>query len=197
MDNSTKLPTDMPPPGPTSDSSSIRNNKDKGCNHINQHKPMPPPPLNPYLQVNNAVSGYYYCTYERQQDISSYNPPQYQRYHGPPQFRPPISTYGQYDNNLFYNPSPFGHLGFRQNLQENVGQGDKHKQLAIAKSSVQPPGGAIKAGQFFFSNKIYIQLSLKQQVRLGAVNPGTQNKCRKIRPWLVLSELDSGNVVVL
>lgn len=127
MDNSTKLPAEIPPSDPISGGpSSTRNNK-----------PMLPSHLNP--QENNAVPGHCYCLYEHQQD----------------------------------------------------------KRPAIAKRSVQPPEGAVRSGQFFFSNKIYVQLSLEQQVRLGAVNPGTQNKCRKIRPWLVLSELSNGNVVVL
>lgn len=161
---------------------------------------------NAYLQANYVVPGHFCCAYGRQQGLSPNHFPQYRRpypqfdyvspHQFPPQFYPRISSYEQLCNHPLYSPSSFGYLvGFRRNFQENVGQGDK--RLATAKRSVQPPDGVIKEGQFFFSNKIYVQLSLEQQVRLGAVNPGTQNKCRKIRPWLVLWKLDNGNVIVV
>lgn len=185
---------------------STQNNRGQRDIHINRHRSMPFPAPGTGLQVNCAVPGYFYCEYGYQQGLSPHYFPRYQRSHlqfgygpphqFPPQLCPRVSPHGEFCNNQFYNPSRFGYLvGFGQNLQERVGQGDK--RLATAKRSVQPPGGVIKEGQFFFSNKIYVQLSLEQQVRLGAVNPGTQNKCRKIRPWLVLWILGNGNVVVV
>lgn len=198
MENSIKFSTDTPSQVPHHPSS-IRNNKDQRYGHINRHRAMSSLAPDPRLQ---AVPGYFYCACGCLQCLYAYHQQPYPQfdysspYQFSPHFCPHISPYGQLCNHPSYTLSPFRYLvGFHQNLQENVGQGDQ--RLATAKISVRPPGGIIKEGQFFFSNKVYIQLSLEQQVRLGAVNPGTQNKCRKIRPWLVLWKLDNGNVIVV
>lgn len=197
MEKGTKIPMDTP----SYHLGSTRSGG-QGYSHINRHRSMLFPLPSANSQVNYPVPRYFYCEYGRQQNLPPCSFPHYQRsysqfgYSSPHQLPcPRASSYGQLCNNQFYNPH-FGYLvGFDQNLQESVGQGDK--RLATVKRSAQPPGGVIKEGQFFFSNKIYVQLSLEQQIRLGAVNPGTQNKCRKIRPWLVLWKLDNGNVIVV
>ncbi|KAL7269145.1 hypothetical protein RUND412_008204 [Rhizina undulata] len=57
--------------------------------------------------------------------------------------------------------------------------------------------GSPREGQMFWCNKIYVNLTLEQQVMLGALNPGTTNKCRKKRPWLILRALPSGKFIVM
>lgn len=180
-----------------------QNNNYQRYNQSSYHRSMPPPPSGHPLQVSYVMPECFCYAYGYRQCLSPYHFPQYQysnlQSNLPHQFKPKIypsiPSYGQLCNSQFYTP-PFRYLvRFGQNFQENIGQGNR--RLAAAKRSVQPPGGIIKEGQFFFSNKIYVHLSLEQQVRLGAVNPGTQNKCRKIRPWLVLWKLNSGNVIVV
>lgn len=183
---------------------STQKNRYQIYNQDNRRRSMSLPLPGQRFQTNPTVPECPCCGYQHQQCRSPYHFPQYQQSYPQsnpshqlqPQLLPRISAYGQLCSHPLYGPSPFGYLaGFRQELQENVGQGNR--RIAAAKRSVQPPGGVIKEGQFFFSNKIYVHLSLEQQVRLGAVNPGTQNKCRKIRPWLVLWKLNNGNVIVV
>lgn len=173
-------------------------------NKINQRRPMSPPAPEHCLQADTTMPKYFCYASGHRQCVFVYRFPQYQRSYTQlnsfPQSHHQSYSYIRHYRGLcncpIYIPTPLQYtLGFGRNFQVNVGQ--VNRTLVASTRSIHPPGGIVKEGQFFFSNKVYVQLSIEQQIRLGAVNPGTQNKCRKIRPWLVLWKLNNGRVIVV
>ncbi|PWW75761.1 hypothetical protein C7212DRAFT_345253 [Tuber magnatum] len=60
-----------------------------------------------------------------------------------------------------------------------------------------PPPVPPCPGQLFFSSRVHVVLSRSQQERLGAINVGTRNKCRKSRPWVIVEILESGSALAI